>query len=378
MHGSHWTRGALALAAGTLPLAATLPVHAATGAARRDAAAVFVQTNDPARNSIVVYDRREDGKLRLDAVYYTHGKGGRAQGASSDPLASQGSLVFDAVHSLLFSVNAGSDSISVFGVRGDELDLRQVISSNGEFPVSLTVHGATVVVLNAGGAANVSGFRIRGGRLQAIPGDTRTLGLTENDPPNFLASPAQVGFTPDGNQLLVTGKTNNFIDVFRSDSDGRLSSSLVQTPDGSVPFAFTFSPADQLDLVNAAGNLAPSRVKRDGGVTPAGPAVSDGQTAACWIATSGDLAFVANTGSNDVSEYRIGDHGHVRLINATAATGVPGAIDEATAGDRFLYVQSGLSSTVKVFAIEGRGLVLLQTAPVPGGTDQEGIVAMAS
>jgi len=43
-----------------------------------------------------------------------------------------------------------------------------------------------------------------------------------------------------------------------------------QIPHGSIPFAFTFSPSNQLELVNAAGNLAQSDVHHDGAVTPDG------------------------------------------------------------------------------------------------------------
>jgi 6-phosphogluconolactonase (cycloisomerase 2 family) len=299
-------------------------------------------------------------------------------GSVSDPLASQGSLTYDRQANLLFAVNAGSNSISVFRVQRDSLALTQVVESNGEFPVSIAFHGASVVVLNGGGAANVSGFRIKDGRLHPVPDDTRSLGLTESDPPAFLQSPAEVGFTPSGRQLIVTGKTNNFVDVFSVGPAGRLSASPTRTDDASVPFAFAFSPGDQLDLVNAAGNVAPSHVRGDGMIAPDGPAVADGQTAACWIALAGDHGFVANTGSNDVSAYRIGDNGHVSLIDATAATGIMGATDETTSDGRFLYVLSSLTSSVKVYAIHGSALTLLQTVGVPDGASEEGIASTSA
>jgi hypothetical protein len=37
------------------------------------------------------------------------------------------------------AVNTGSDTISVFGVRGDELQLRRVTTSGGTFPVRAPV-----------------------------------------------------------------------------------------------------------------------------------------------------------------------------------------------------------------------------------------------
>ncbi len=376
MQCSYRVRGALAAAAAAIPLTMVAGVHAST-AERDRGPAVFVQTNGPSGNSIVAYDRNHDGTLAFDATYPTGGKGGRAAGSKSDPLASQGSLVYDAERALLFAVNAGSNSVSVFGVNGDSLALRQVIGSGGSFPVSIAVHGDAVYVLNAGGAANVSGFRIDDRKLHRLSHSVRTLGLTETNPPAFLSSPAQVGFTPSGRQLIVTGKTNNFIDVFAVRDDDRLSASAVKTPDGGVPFAFAFSPSDQLDLVNAAGNLAPSEVNDNGTITPAGAPVANGQAAACWIALGRDFAYVANTGSNDVSAFHISDSGTVTLVDANAATGVAGAIDETTAAGRFLYVQEGVRSSVKAYAINANGsLTLIQTAAVPGGSSQEGIVSI--
>jgi 6-phosphogluconolactonase (cycloisomerase 2 family) len=379
MRRSSWLRGALVAgaAAAAVPLTSAVVAHASATDLTGGGPAVFVQTNAPSGNVIAAYQRQHDGTLSLHATYATGGSGGRAAGSGSDPLASQGSLVYDAGSSLLFAVNAGSDSISVFGVHGDSLDLHQVVASGGSFPTSVAVHDDALYVLNTGGSVNVSGFRIQDGKLHALSGDTRSLGLTETNPPAFLASPAEVGFTPDGQQLIVTGKTNNFIDVFAVRDDGRLAASPVQTSDGSVPFAFAFSPGDQLDLVNAAGNLAPSTVNQSGTITPKGAPVANGQAASCWIALAGDFAYVANTASNDVSAYHIGDSGTVTLVDATAATGISGATDETSAGGgRFLYVQVGLGSSVNAYAVNGNGsLTLLQTAAVPAGSSQEGIAS---
>jgi 6-phosphogluconolactonase (cycloisomerase 2 family) len=375
MNPSRWLRIVLAVA---VAAALFTPRITARASSDRDdrGGTVFVQTNNPAGNAIVVFHRHADGTLTRAATVATGGRGARAAGSSSDPLASQGALVFDARSSMLFAVNAGSDSVSVLRADGDALHLRQVVPSGGEFPVSIAVRGGSVVVLNAGGRANISGFRLDDSRLRPLSQDTRSLGLTETNPPQFLASPAQVGFTPDGEQVLVTGKTNNFVDVFAVRENGRLSARPATTHDAAVPFAFLFSPEDQLDLVNAAGNLAPSDVRDGGRVAPTGPVVPNGQTASCWIATAGRIGFVANTGSNDVSAYRLGDDGRVTLLDATAATGISGPTDEATAQGRFLYVLSGLTASVDVFAVSDSGaLTLRQMVSVPGGADQEGIAA---
>src|ERR1700722_11556201 len=102
--------------------------------------AVFVQTDNIAGNQIVAYHRNHDGTLSLANTFATGGLGGVLNGSMVDHLGSQGSLASDPTHGLLYAVNAGSNTVSVFSVYGDQLDLRQVVSSGGTFPVSIAVH----------------------------------------------------------------------------------------------------------------------------------------------------------------------------------------------------------------------------------------------
>ena len=138
--------------------AAAGPAGAATTHGRfgdgRAGRAVFVQTDNPAGNQVVAYHRGHDGRLTQTGTYSTGGLGGVLAGSVVDHLASQSSLTYDPRHGLLFAVNAGSDTVAVFSVRGDRLTLGQVTGSGGAFPVSVAVHGDLVYVLNAehGGA----------------------------------------------------------------------------------------------------------------------------------------------------------------------------------------------------------------------------------
>jgi hypothetical protein len=93
--------------------------------------AVFVQTDGLTGNAVVAYDRNPGGSLSAAGTYATGGLGGALSGSIVDHLASQGSLTYDQVNDLLYAVNAGSNTVSVFSVRGDQLTLRQVIGSGG-------------------------------------------------------------------------------------------------------------------------------------------------------------------------------------------------------------------------------------------------------
>jgi 6-phosphogluconolactonase (cycloisomerase 2 family) len=354
---------------------ATASAHEAEGGGR----AVFVQSNDPATNQVIAYRRGNNGALTQVASYATGGQGGNLKGAAIDPLASQGSLQFDAAHDLLIGVNAGSDSVYAFSVEGDKLSDRQVISSGGVFPVSIATHEDLVYVLNARASGSVHGYRIsEDGVLKSIPNSTRSLNLTPGPDPSkeFVMTPGQVGFTPDGRHLIVTTKANGSnIDVFQVNEDGRLSAKPVanvsQTP---VPFAFTFDAQRQLVVAEAgSSNVSTYRVGQGGTLSPVATA-TDAQAALCWIARAKDKYLVANAGSGTVSSFRI-DAGGQPILEKNNPVGA-GPIDMSVArGGQFLYVQLGGSGSVAALRINSDGS-LTPIGTVAGHIGEEGIVAL--
>ncbi len=359
---------------GAATVVAAVPVQAAENSPS-PGHALFVQTNDPAGNAIATFDRHADGTLTYVTSYATGGNGARAKGAGSDPLASQGSLALIPDAGLLIAVNAGSNAISVFAVDGDRLRLEQVLSSGGPFPTGIAVHDNLLYVLDAGGQGYTSGFRIAGRLLHPIEGSTRSLGLANTTPPFFLSSPAQAGFTPGGDHLIVTTKTNSTVDVFSVGPDGRLSAAQVQNPEGGVPFAFVFNGAERLILNFAAtSSLQAFTVNPDDTITAAGALVSDGQAAACWVTATRGYDYVSNTATGDVSQFQVSGSS-VTLVNPVAASGISGPTDSAAAGG-FLYVQAGIGGSVHAFSIgSGGALTPIQVANVPDGGSQEGIAA---
>jgi 6-phosphogluconolactonase (cycloisomerase 2 family) len=343
-----------------LAAAAAAAFAAAQAAAASPRPVVFVQTNQPTGNSIVVYDRAADGGLTRAGSHATGGDGGvAAPGSESDHLASQGSLVYDAAAHLLFAVNAGSDSLSAFSVHGDRLQLDAVVPSGGQFPASIAVHGNLLYVLNSGGTGIVQGFRIANDRLVAIPGSARSLGLSNTDPPNFLTAPGEVGFTPNGAQLLVTTKASeNTIDVFQVGANGRLSATPVANASATpVPFAFTFTPTGRLAVGEAGASTLSTYQIESGGTLTDAKSLPDGQTALCWITRVGQYYYVSNTGSNNLSGYTVAADGQPSLVGSTGivATTEPGPIDSTSpAGTTFLYAETG-SGTVDEFTANSEG-----------------------
>lgn len=339
--------------------------------------AVFVQTDNLTANAVVAYQRAWNGTLTLAATYPTGGVGGQLTGSVVDHLASQGSLTYDRDHGLLYAVNAGSDTVSVFAVSGDHLALRQVISSGGSFPVSVTVHGDVVYVLNALNGGSVYGYRVDGGQLSPIPGSLRALGLNPNATPQFTNTPGQVAFTPDGSALIVTTKANgNDVDVFAVGQDGRLSSSpVVNTEPGAVPFAVSFDRHGDVLIAEAGPNALATFTLAGDGVLTAEHTALTGQTATCWVAPAGGYFYASNAGSGSVSGYAVHYGGQLRALGNTSTDA--GTVDAAGTPDgQFLYVQAGGPGAVDEFAVGHDGsLTKIGSVIVAGAAGGEGIVA---
>lgn len=377
--------GAAVLAAALFAALAT-PALAATGQPGSGAGsgsglagargAVFVQTDNPAGNQVVAYDRQPGGTLSEAGAYSTGGLGGVLSGSVVDHLASQGSLALSPDGTALIAANAGSNTISVFGPDGDRLRLRQVISSGGAFPVSVAIHGGLVYVLNALNGGSVQGYRMVFGFLVPLPGSGRLLGLNPNAAPQFTNTPGQAAFSPDGTQLVVTTKANgNNVDVFAVGPRGYLSAAPVQnTEPGTVPFAIAFDPAGNLVIAEAGTNaVATFGLSASGTITPLSTAATS-QAATCWVTAIAGTLYASNAGSATVSS--VADTGGALTLLRQTGTDA-GTVDSAATPDgRYLYVQAGGAGIVDEFAVGPKGaLTGVGSVTVPDAAGGEGIVA---
>jgi hypothetical protein len=364
--------GAAVAALSVLPASASTR-HACPG----QAPAVFVQTDNTAGNTIVAYTRTASGGLEQAGSYPTGGDGGATNGSVVDHLSSEGSLAYDRQAGLLYAVNAGSNTITVFRVHGDQLFRSQVISSGGQFPVSITFHGSQVFVLNAWGGASIAGFLQFGGYLIPVPSWTRNLGLGTNPSTIFTGTPGQIGFTPGGSQLLVTTKNaTNSVDVFADGWFGPSAQPSVTSLPGTIPFGFTFDQYGHLALVETgAGAVVTFAIAADGTLTQLGSATT-GQIATCWVtrAPQGTL-YASNAGSSTESTLTTEPDGTITQLGTTPTDA--GTTDAVVSSDgQYLYVQAGGPGNVDAYSI-GPGGALTQTGSdtVPGAVGGEGIAA---
>lgn len=343
----------------------------ANGAERGDGVlpgAVYLMSNAAAGNEILVFDRSAEGELTAADPYPTGGNG------TGGGLGNQASLVLTKDN--LYAVNAGSHDISVFRVGPRGLDrLGAPVASGGNMPISLTVHGNLLYVLNAGGSGNITGFRLAtNGRLTPIPGSTRPLS-------SDAAGPAQIQFSPDGRVLIVTEKATNTITTYLVGYDGVAGQPTAHASAGQTPFGFNFNRRGYLIVSEAVGGAADAstvssyRVGRFGNLRLVSGTVATTQTAACWIVVSPDgrFAFTTNTGSGTISSLRIDYRGRLSLVDAAAGVTGDGSLPQDAAftpGGRFLYVRNA-AGTVSAFEA-GPGGALTHVGdfgPLPDGAN---------
>jgi 6-phosphogluconolactonase (cycloisomerase 2 family) len=374
-----WKLAAASAGGAAAAALSVLPASAATAVATpAPVHAVFVQTDNTAGNTIVAYEPTTSGGLQQVGSYPTGGNGGVLTGSVVDHLASEGSLAYDRQAGLLYAVNAGSNTITVFSVRGDRLVRSQVVSSGGQFPVSIAVHGNHVFVLNALGGASVAGFAQSGGRLIPQPSWHRDLGLGTTSSTVFTGTPGQIRFTPDGSHLVVTTKgAANSVDVFRAGPSGLSAEPTVTSLPGEVPFGITFDQYGHLVIAETGTDtVATFSIAPGGTLTQLGSAAT-GQAATCWITASpAGTLYASNAGSATESGLRTQPGGTVTLLGATPTDA--GTVDAAASSDgRYLYVQAGGPGDVDAYRINHDGsLTETGSVTVPGAAGGEGIVAL--
>jgi 6-phosphogluconolactonase (cycloisomerase 2 family) len=353
----------LVLGLGLLALLALLVLASAASASNSDNSpgAVYTLTNSPAGNAVVALSRAADGSLTTQGTYGTGGTG------AGSGLGSQGAVVLSSDGRQLFAVNAGSNSISLFTVRPDSLDLEATVPSGGVRPISIAARGNLLYVVNAGGAGNIAGFVVSRDSIAPLAGSTQPLGAGS-------AGPAQVSFSPDGSALVVTEKASSTIDTYAVGPDGRAAAPTVSPSVGGTPFGFDFDNRGHLLVSNAAGS-ASSYALAGGAANVISGAVATHQGAPCWLVASknGRYAYTANAAAGSISGFSIDQDGSLSLLDPSGVSANLGStshpLDEAVSNNgRYLYNLTDGLHTVSAFRIaEDGSLTSVGSTPVPAG-----------
>ena len=331
---------------------------------------VYTLSNQVSGNSVIVYNRAGNGRLTYSASFATGGTGTGGGLGNQDAVIMGGD---DNDDDILLAVNAGSNSISSFKIKGGGLDLKSTVSSGGMRPVSIAHHDDIVFALNAGGTNNISGFRLKNnGQLEPIANSTRPLSAAST-------GPAQVSFINDGKVLVITEKGTNKIITYTVNEWGIPGAMHSITSSSPTPFGFAAAEDKNIFVSEAVGGapgasvLSSYRISNNGNITLINGSVGAGQSAACWVVITGNgkYAYATNTASNNLTNFNVNTNsGSISVNTAIAATTGMAPIDAALSNNsKYLYILNAVSNTIDVFAVAGNGsLSLIQTVTgVPAG-----------
>ena len=136
-----------------------------------DRGAVYTETNSATANAVIVFDRRSDGTIVQRATVPTGGVGLAQNPPFNFPIVdSQAAVALSQDGRLLFAVNAGDNTITVFRVTKHGLNKVDRVGSGGTEPISVTSNGNVLYVVNSH-SGNIAGFKItRHDRLHSIRG----------------------------------------------------------------------------------------------------------------------------------------------------------------------------------------------------------------
>jgi hypothetical protein len=313
---------------------------------------LYLQNNDftPGKNAILGYKRNATtGCLTPLGTYYTGGTGLNNFDDRIGPDDHAQEVIANSDRTLLFTVNGGSDNISVFRINNDgslKLAPGSPVSSNGVQPVSLGLAGDDLIAVNQAGDPNRPGVGIPNyTAFETVPSGVLhpLAGSTFNLPAN--STPTQALTSPDGNFLfgdLLSGvpfpagtpsiapgllpAAGSALDSFRILS-GRQDGRLIQAPN---------SPLAPPPNAQAAPTIPQSRYTLGMDVHPTLPIVYVGyvvtnrlgvftydptgamhfvtdvalgpnDVTVCWIKVSPDAkwVFTSNAGSNSIDIFDI-------------------------------------------------------------------------
>lgn len=351
-------------------ICALLQFFAPTLAHSRDrngaAGAVYTMSNDTSSNALLTFERNATGELTAKGVVPT---GGRGTGAG---LGNQGALALSDDGRWLVVVNAGSDDITLFDLKTGRPEPTARAASGGKTPISVSIEDDLVYVLNAG-SDSIAGYRLNDhGRLEAVANSVRPLSGTG-------VGAAEIGISRGGRSVVVTEKATNKLTVYALDDEGRPARSPNIVPSsGPTPFGFSFSGHGTLLVAEAAGgasgasSVSSYRVGPHGALTLLQASAPTHQTAACWVIATpgGRYAYTANTPNATITGFDIGPRGSLSLLandGVAARTGTgSGPTDIAIAAEgRLLYVLDSGSHAISVFHVGNDGA--LTPGPVASG-----------
>ncbi|KAI0369141.1 hypothetical protein BV20DRAFT_968326 [Pilatotrama ljubarskyi] len=337
--------------------------------------AVFFMTNEPEENVVMAASIGKDGSLTLEKAVAAGGRGlhGLASPPGADGLFSQGGIQASAKGQVLATVNAGSNTVSLFSINPksptDIAPLGDPVSSEGEFPMSLAFNsaGSRLCVLNGGAVSSVNCFNVdKKLGLVSIPNSRRTIGLNQTTPPSGPPGTAsQLVFNHDESKLIASVKGNppavGFLAIWDVQSNGSLSSEFTKmdtVSGGSLTFSLTPIPGKNAFLSTDPG-VGFTILDLDDFSRSSAVAIP-GQGATCWSSFSPKTGsfFLSDANTAIITEVRVDDNLKGSIVNQYPLGPNAATIDNDVAtinGKDFFFVMAAEAASVDVLSLDGPG-----------------------
>lgn len=350
-------------------------------------AVIYTASNETQGNRVIAFEvDKKHGHLNELGSFNTQGTGTGA------PIGNQAALAKDASDRWLFVTNAGDGTVTSFRIQPEGLEFVNRIKSGGTSPISVTVFGTLVYVLNEGSGLdadppelrydNISGLRFTpGGVLEPIENSTRILDNTQ------LTAPAQVGFNKSGTVLLITEKATSMLTTYVMQADDTPTvEPLKRASAVPTPFGFEFGDRDYVFITEAngggAGVTASYRIDRETGTVSSLVDLVDMGLATCWTVLSSDqtVGYSVNTGSDSLSLYRVNFDGTMEPFfsnnpNKEIPTGDAPRDAVLTQNNQFLFVLNNGDGVIHGYRVRRDGRLKQFGCPVHVPTSVTGLVS---
>jgi hypothetical protein len=317
---------------------------------------LFVQTNAPkGTNAVRVLVASKGGKFRSAGKFRT------GQSGTGKPIPSEGTMALASDRRYLAVLDVGSSTVTVFRIDKGRLERTDRRGSGGSRPVSIASGpDHRFVVLNAGGSANLAGFRVRpkSGKLVPLPSFSAPLSQAH-------AGAYAVALAPSGNRAAVSyakAKGGKDLELFRV-AGGQLTSSRVASVRGGRPSPISFLGEDRI-LVGRMGPSGPGLATYAVGQGFKELSAVNGDL--CWIKTDGGGLGWA-TSPSSVEAFGIGSKGTLSKLRSRQ---LPGRSSDLTLGEggRRLYLLNQRHGRVRVLALDPDKLTVIGSSPRLPGT----------
>ena len=316
---------------------------------------IYTESDSPGSNSNVVFALAygQDGSPRPLQIreWPTGGTGVLlAPGKSAGAWAGDGQVTLSPDHKLLFAVNQGSDTISVFSVNAATGDLTPVpgspFPSGGHAPISVGFNGRFLVVANHG--------YLTGDKPPGIPSRTGYTSFSVSPSgalqqistvPDPAAGPIEADLSPSGNIVFSSGFFSFKIHVLQLAANGQLTTAPGSP--ATVPPSVT------------AGQKAPPQLPPPAVALPFGLAVNPVKPFVYYLATV----------AGRVAVYRYDQSGRLTFVSQVANSGLAGCWAAITSDGRFMYAADSGSRSLAAYAVSPAGDHLTQIQDIHTPSD---------